>query len=286
MRLLKEGLALVMATTSLAASASANASREQMPKPLNVEEWLGPDNYPPAAIRRGEQGRVVVSISLDATGKPVRCENEIESGFTVLDRETCEIVMAKGQFEPARDKRGRGVASRYIMPVRWKLPQDDGLFPSGPIEVMQEATVSADNRITACIARADGKAQPIGADDCDGPARVLADIRQALKLEGEYRLRAEHFVRHGDTPPPLPPLVEGGRLVTATEERQLVDAEGVPSACTVRVTGEQATTTRDRLGANVCDRGRRFVPPTGKDGKPASQHVLAYVRFTVLPPAN
>lgn len=286
MRLFGAVLGFVATAAPLAANANANASKEQMPAPLNVEEWLGPDNYPPAAIRRGEQGRVVVSISLDATGKPVKCENEIESGFTVLDRETCEIVMTKGQFQPARDKRGRGLASRYIMPVRWKLPEDDGLYPSGAIEVMQEATISADNRITACTATADGKAQPIGADECDGPARVLADIRQAMKIEGEFRLRAEHFVRHGDTPPPLPPLAEGSRLVTATEERQLVDAEGVPSGCIVRVTGEQATTTRDRLGANVCDRGRRFVPPAGKDGKPAPQHVLAYIRFTLLPPAN
>lgn len=285
MRLLETFLGFVAAAAPLA-NVSANAPKEQMPIPLNVEEWLGPDNYPPAAIRNGEQGRVVVSISLDATGKPVRCENEIESGFTVLDRETCEIVMTKGQFQPARDKRGRGLASRYLMPVRWKLPEDNEVLPSGPMELMQEATVDADNRVIACTATADGKARPISGDECHGPAKVLAGIRQSLKIEGAYRLRAEHFVRHDDAPPPLPPLVEGGRLITATEERQLVDAEGVPSACTVRVTGEQATTVRGRLGANVCDRERRFVPPTGKDGKPALQHVLVYFRYTLLPPAN
>lgn len=274
---------LVMPTD---AGASAKTDKVVPPVPLHVEEWLGPDTYPVEAIRNGEEGRVVVALSIDATGKPVSCRNDVESGSPTLDRETCEIVLTKGRFEPARDHRGRPVAVQYFMPIRWKLPADDGLRPIGPIDLLQEATVSPDDEILSCTGKIDGKEQAVATYECNGPAPMIRGIRQALKLEGGYRLRAEHVVRHGDTPPPLPVLAPDARLISATEERQVVDAQGIPSACTVRVTGEEAARTREKLGPNVCDREGRFTPPTDRNGNPTSQHVLSYLRYTLIPPAN
>lgn len=83
-----------------------------------------PDSYPPEAIRRGEQGRVVALLNVDAGGSTTSCVVKASSGSRSLDRATCDIVVAGVRFEPARDGRGVAIGSTYILPVRWVLPKD------------------------------------------------------------------------------------------------------------------------------------------------------------------
>lgn len=96
-------------------------------KPIgNVGDWIGPDDYPLAALRAGEEGRVRVTLAIDAAGKPTGCAVAQRSGSWSLDNGTCLVMMRNGQFdraEPGQIGARPGEVRRWTSPpVRWMLP--------------------------------------------------------------------------------------------------------------------------------------------------------------------
>jgi protein TonB len=75
--------------------------------------------YPSAARRRGEEGRVVVEVSIDAAGR-VAAWNVVQgSGFRRLDG-AVDCVLRRLEFLPgSRD--GRAVPSSVLLPVQFRL---------------------------------------------------------------------------------------------------------------------------------------------------------------------
>ena len=83
--------------------------------------WLDADDYPAGAQRRGEEGRVRVTLAVDRAGRPTGCSVALSSGSWSLDNGTCTAMMGKGRFEPAPD--GPLVRRWTSPPVRWVLPK-------------------------------------------------------------------------------------------------------------------------------------------------------------------
>ncbi len=277
-------------TVLVVAAAAVPAAGKDAPRvvkeavPVNVGEWLGADNYPASAIRAGEQGRVVAIVSIDATGHPTACRIDISIGSPALEKGTCDVVLAKGQFEPARDARGRAVASAMTMPVRWVLPgEGDYPLPSEVHDFTSIMTIAADDTIIGCESLVDGKLQSNCLTRCGfNPAGLRANV----KAVGSYRLQSDFLIRNGDTPPPTPAAPAASRLLSLRETRQSVDPEGVPTHCTVAFGGEWAEEQKRHPVPTACDAGQRFLPVRGKDGVPKGAHVLVVDRMTLLPPAN
>lgn len=88
----------------------------------NPGQFFGTDNYPPAAIRAGAQGRVVARLSVGADGRVTDCTVSASSGNEDLDSTTCRIAKSRVRFSPAKDDSGNAIASTYTLPVRWVLP--------------------------------------------------------------------------------------------------------------------------------------------------------------------
>lgn len=90
----------------------------------NPAQYFGTDNYPPAAIRAGAQGRVVARLTVGTDGRVTECTVSSSSGNDDLDSTTCRIARSRVRFTPARDDSGQPIASNYTLPVRWVLPTD------------------------------------------------------------------------------------------------------------------------------------------------------------------
>ncbi len=75
--------------------------------------------YPKIARKRGWQGRVVLSVHVDANGQPVDVQVAQSSGHKILDRAALKTVR-KWTFQPAR-KAGFDVASKLRIPIRFDL---------------------------------------------------------------------------------------------------------------------------------------------------------------------
>lgn len=82
---------------------------------------FGPNDYPTDAVRLHQQGRVVVRLSISATGQVTDCKPVVSAGASVLDAATCRRARAIA-FTPALGADGTPTASWYLLPVRWALP--------------------------------------------------------------------------------------------------------------------------------------------------------------------
>jgi TonB family protein len=89
----------------------------------NPGRFFGVTAYPVAAVQAHAQGRVISVVGVDPHGGVTSCKVVVSSGNKALDDGTCDIIRGKAHFTPAHDRAGNGVASHYILPVRWSLPQ-------------------------------------------------------------------------------------------------------------------------------------------------------------------
>jgi protein TonB len=83
--------------------------------------FFGRDNYPPAAVRAGAQGRVAARLTVGTDGRVTDCVVTSSSGNNVLDETTCNIARRRVRFRPALDQNGNPIASTYPLAVRWQL---------------------------------------------------------------------------------------------------------------------------------------------------------------------
>lgn len=88
----------------------------------DLHSLLSSDDYPKAAMREEAEGTVRIRLDVDEEGKPAACTVELTSGYEVLDRQTCDLMLARAQFDPARDADGNPVTGSISRNFRWELP--------------------------------------------------------------------------------------------------------------------------------------------------------------------
>jgi protein TonB len=94
--------------------------------PLPPTAWpfrlFSQDDYPAAARRAREQGRVTYRIEIGPDGRVSGCAVRWSSGSASLDAATCRIVSRRARFAPSRDSAGRPVRDHRDGDVLWVLP--------------------------------------------------------------------------------------------------------------------------------------------------------------------
>lgn len=101
--------------------------RARGPEMTNLAEVFTPANYPFLAKGRGDEGRVQFRVTIDARGVATGCTIVEPAVAPTLNRPTCDLILAKARFAPARDRRGRPVASTYMRRVSWALQDGPAL---------------------------------------------------------------------------------------------------------------------------------------------------------------
>lgn len=95
-----------------------NAALAPGDRPVPLEGQMPPPRYPPAALRRGDSGTVVVRVDVDASGAPAGVALVRRSGSRDLDRAAMETVR-RWRFRPAQQK-GQAVAGSLEIPFDFK----------------------------------------------------------------------------------------------------------------------------------------------------------------------
>lgn len=126
---MSRGLALVgcMILLCPAAARAVPATRAIMPEGLH--SVLSDDDYPKEAIRNEEQGNVAFRLDVGIDGRPISCVVTTSSGSSALDTATCQIMMERARFRPARDRKGRPTSDQVASTVRWVLPGIEDMPP-------------------------------------------------------------------------------------------------------------------------------------------------------------
>jgi TonB family protein len=109
----------------------------------NLQTYFSTDDYPEAAIRRRAEGVTHFSLEIDPEGRPSRCIVTYTSGDPDLDRVTCEVLMTRARFTPARDASGRAVADRISNRLRWVLPDPDPSIPFVQWRMVSSASITS-----------------------------------------------------------------------------------------------------------------------------------------------
>jgi hypothetical protein len=95
------------------------------------------DDYPPAALRAEEEGRVSVILSVGFTGLAGGCFVNETSGSERLDLETCRILMRRTRYVPATDDTGAATLGEYRHAVVWRLPDPEPVLDKAGNLVLQ-----------------------------------------------------------------------------------------------------------------------------------------------------
>ena len=91
----------------------------------DVRMLFSSDDYPVDAMQNGWQGTVVVDLRIDAKGQPRRCEIVRTSGHQSLDVATCNIMLIRARFIPAKDSNGDPVEDVFrTPPIMWRLVEE------------------------------------------------------------------------------------------------------------------------------------------------------------------
>lgn len=88
-------------------------------KPRWVDNFISSDDYPRVAREAGKDGRVVVKLLIDASGR-VRDARLLQGAYDALN----EVALRKVRealFSPAYDAAGRAVPCEVTLPIRFEL---------------------------------------------------------------------------------------------------------------------------------------------------------------------
>jgi TonB family protein len=117
-------LAVATAFPASPAPAVAETPKEPARARANLASYLTAADYPPAAIRAGEQGTVHFRLDVGTDGRVTGCTITESSGSSILDSTTCRILYARARFIPATDAAGKPVPDRVASTIRWVIPED------------------------------------------------------------------------------------------------------------------------------------------------------------------
>ncbi|MEL7196918.1 MAG: energy transducer TonB [Pseudomonadota bacterium] len=123
-------------------------SREAPPRLISYQAIdAKPADYPPQAWKEGQVGSVRFELAVDATGKPTQCTILESSESELLDAKTCEIAMARAEFEPALDVDGNPVAGVHRDYQVWSMRRPQ----FGPNTVVDVSfTLTEDGEVLNC----------------------------------------------------------------------------------------------------------------------------------------
>lgn len=114
----------VVILASLAMLAPAFAGKEQngnSARRLSNGELMF-KRYPARALAAGEQGQVGFTVTIRRDGTLADCLVTKTSGFSALDKETCNLVTQYAEFPRTRDANGNRAQVVHHGVVNWKIP--------------------------------------------------------------------------------------------------------------------------------------------------------------------
>jgi protein TonB len=106
-------------STDVAASRPTATGPLIPPRPVAGMATNRAPSYPEIALRRGEQGRVTLRVSVSADGRPLEVDVAKTSGYPSLDSAALSAVR-QWRFVPATQA-GSAVAAVAEVPVRFRI---------------------------------------------------------------------------------------------------------------------------------------------------------------------
>lgn len=241
------------------------------------------DDYPVEALRNDSQGTVRAGVSIDAAGKVTACRVLWSSGVPSLDARTCVVLMTRGRFEPARDRRGRAIAAKESVSIKWALPEEE---PSLAADNYHRATfdIAADGGLSNCHFERNGQpvADPVAAcrialSDVEAiPRAYRADMAKTWKKLSMVTGEAVGRDEDGS----VARSVAGNGPMLGMAASFAIDEQGKAQNCTAQNYGSGPTPEDSAKRCQAVSK-RAFVPLAKEEPNRGLRWMTSFLLFTV-----
>ena len=124
-----------MLSLLIALAAAQTVPVSPPPPPPSMVPLFSMDDYPPAALATHAEGTVVVKLRIGIDGRPRACRIVRSSRHEELDLATCNIMLTRARFSPARDSNGNPVEDDFqTPPISWRIADEEPSPPAQPDE--------------------------------------------------------------------------------------------------------------------------------------------------------
>jgi TonB family protein len=132
-------------------------------------------DYPLAALRAGEEGRVQVHLQIGADGIVSRCDVTGSSNSASLDSTTCRLLSDRARFRPARNPAGKAVRDTAVTAIVWKIADESGPPPTPTAPPEERALTQNRVGLNTLFSNDDYPAEALRADE-QGTVQVRLHI--------------------------------------------------------------------------------------------------------------
>ena len=255
----------LLVALALAASTPSSFGKDGTPISGTFQGLITADDYPADAAKKGQEGSVVIRLTVNEEGAVADCEVIKSSGVPSLDTQTCRIAWQRARFTPGTDKNGRPRGGSTVATITWRLENPKPL-PSEPWAKREIVELGDDGKPAPCRIEREGvRVDPPSESksECDekleGTLWVMKAARpgvSAVVLEQRFSLGSLGGFSAGPD-----------RLVVARQVALMeIDALGKVKSCTI------ADPVGPVQANDLCTYVAKysFAPRAGSDGKPAS----------------
>ncbi len=81
----------------------------------------GSEPYPTEALQLGEQGTVVLDLTISEKGRATVCRVMRSSGSKSLDYASCRIAVIRMRYAPAKNASGASTSGTAALSVQWQI---------------------------------------------------------------------------------------------------------------------------------------------------------------------
>lgn len=138
-------LTLAMAAIALSSTALLDEAADRKAARDAHNNQVLMQHYPPRALAAREQGVVEFALEIDKSGEPTSCMVTGSSGYPLLDKETCDLMLRNGSFERPKDANGRFVTQRTVGAIVWRHPDMEP--PANKVRSVNLRTANAQRKI-------------------------------------------------------------------------------------------------------------------------------------------
>ena len=232
------------------------------------------DDYPLAAIARGEEGPVRAEVIISPEGRVSECRIVESSRSAALDVTTCNILRRRARYSPARDSVGRPVEDRQTVKIRWQL--EGGSGPAPFTSWIYRTIVRLDERHEPVACRFEYGAHGADLVNCEmnfARAREILGARPGLPPGKPASLVFEYRFEAGPAAPAAVPIADPHRQFLSTLVAEFdVAASGRLENC--RTVLRRGGSNRD-----LCESpfNRQFTPADNPNAAPRTGRISTSV---------
>lgn len=257
----------------------------------NLSSYFSTDDYPGDALRARAEGTVSFRLEINAEGRVSRCNIVESSGNASLDAKTCEVLISRARYEPARNAAGEAVPGGDAGRVTWRLPEPEPETPEpfsdlhAPVRI--DLTVGADaQRRPICTVLVNGESGSAGGDALCRYVMASSEAEFMTQAPANVALTLDVAIGLENAMPPPAPLDRGTLMVDSTA-RLTIGANGQVTRCQVIETNLHEGIPAGAMPMNLCEFpafGRGMFPVLPKGSPDRTGRIRIEIHFRMGAP--